>query len=84
MTEAQPTNFLVYQYNRLHTIHHTHVQMHAHPPTHTHTHTEKPPAPETQLLPPSKPVLGCLCTTQTLESGANKSSWDRTTHSRTV
>ena len=44
MTEAQPTNFLVYQYNRLHTIHHTHVQMHAHtppPPTHTHTHILK-------------------------------------------
>ena len=31
----------------------------------------------TQLLPPSEPVLGCLCTTQALESCVGKFTWGR-------
>ena len=32
---------------------------------------------QTQLLPLSKPTLGCLCITQALEPCADKSSWGR-------
>ena len=49
--------------------------------THAHTHTKQKQSLqqpcETQLLSPSEPALGCLCTTQAIEPCAGKSSWGR-------
>jgi len=50
-------------YTTIHTRAHTHTTLH-----YTHKHEAKPTAAFTQLLPPSEPALGYLCTTQAIES----------------
>jgi len=51
--------------------------------THTYTHKAKPPAAILmQLLLPSEPILGCLCTTQAPKLCAGKSSWGRASNSQ--
>ena len=67
---------------------HTHTHnTHTHTHTHTHIHTQAKQSLrqpyETQLLPPSEPALGCLCTTQALEPCAGKSSWGRASNPQT-
>ena len=49
---------------------HTNTHMHACKHAHIHTKAKQTlwQSCETQLLPPSEPALGCLCTTQALEA----------------